>query len=388
MSVKENAAIVGIGATEFSKDSGRSEWRLAVEAVAAALKDGGVDPGDVDGMVTIATDNTDEIDVAKSLGTGDLRFFSRIPYGGGGGCGAVMQAALAVAAGVANVVVCYRAVNGRSGQRFGRPRVVPMNVSSQSVSSSWYSPFGLVTPAARAAVRACRYMHEVGVTSEDFGRIAVNGRKYAATNPAAWFYERPISLADHQESRLIADPLRLLDCCQESDGGVAMVITTVQRARHLRQPVVIVRAAAQAATWDQDVMTNYNRSSIGHLPEVGLLARQLWEMAEVGPRDVDVANIYDHFTPFVLMQLEELGFCARGEAAGFVQSGALELDGALPLNTNGGQLGEAYVHGFNGIAEAIRQVRGTAVNQVASVEVALVTSGSAIPTSGLVLGKE
>ncbi len=207
----------------------------------------------------------------------------------------------------------------------------------------------------------------------------------AATNPNAFFYERPITLADHQASRWIAEPLHLLDCCQESDGGVAIVVTSAERARDLPHRPVSISAAAQGSGPDQFVMTSYYRESISGLPEMGVVANQLWRQSGIGPDDVDVAVLYDHFTPFVLMQLEELGFCGRGEAAGFIADGRLELDGALPLNPNGGQLGEAYIHGMNGIAEATRQVRGTAVNQIADVETVLVTAGTGVPTSGLVL---
>lgn len=246
---------------------------------------------------------------------------------------------------------------------------------------------GLGTPAAMVAMFARRYMHEYGATSEDFGRIAVIDRKHAAANPHAWFHNRPITLDDHQSSRWIAEPLRLLDCCQESDGGVALVVTSAERARDLPNKPVRVKAATQGSSVDQFTMTSYYRDDLTRLPEMGVVARGLWEKSGIGPSDVDVAVLYDHFTPFVLVQLEELGFCGRGEAKDFVASGALELDGSLPLNPHGGQLGEAYLHGMNGIAEGVRQVRGTAVNQVANVEHVLVTAGTGVPTSGLVLGR-
>jgi len=387
--LRDRTAIVGIGATEFSKDSGRTELSLACEAVGAALADAGLDPADVDGMVTFSMDGTDEIEIARSLGIGDLTHFSRVPHGGGAACGTVGQAAMAIAAGVAEVVVCYRALNGRSWNRFGAgvQRQAPAP-TADLVHWGWYAPFGLVTPAHWVAMFARRYMHEYGATTEDFGRVTVADRRHAATNPAAWFHGRPITLADHQASRWIVEPLRLLDCCQESDGAVALVVTSLERARSLRRPPAVVRAAAQGAGTDQEVMTSYYREDVAGLPEMGLVGRQLWEMAGIGPADVQTAVLYDHFTPFVLTQLEELGFCLRGEARHLVADGGIEIGGRLPVNTNGGQLGEAYVHGMNGIAEAVRQVRGTSVNQVPGVDHVLVTAGTGVPTSGLVLGRD
>src|ERR1700691_1939712 len=380
-------AITGIGATEFSKESGRSELRLATEAVRSALDDAGIAPSEVDGLVTFAADTNPEIEVARTLGMGDLTFFSRIHYGGGAACATVHQAAMAVASGVADVAVCYRAFNERSGHRFGtgvQGRAPIAN--AENAHFSWYAPQGLLTPASWVAMFAQRYLYATGATTEDFGRVAVADRKHAATNPAAWFYGKPITLEDHQAARWIVDPLRLLDCCQETDGGQALVVTSVERARDLRQAPVVIEAAAQGSGNQQDMMTSYYRDDMSGLPEMGVVARQLWEMSGIGPADVQTAVLYDHFTPFVLCQLEELGFCGFGEAKDFVKDGGIELGGLLPVNTHGGQLGEAYLHGMNGIAEGVRQVRGTAVNQVSGVEHVVVTAGTGVPTSGLVLG--
>ncbi|MEX2031786.1 MAG: lipid-transfer protein, partial [Dehalococcoidia bacterium] len=241
-------AIVGIGATEFSKESGRSDLRLAIEACDAAIADAGLQPSQIDGMVTFTQDTNPEIEIAKNLGVGELSFFSRIHHGGGAACGTIQQAVLAVNAGVADYVVCYRAFNERSGHRFGAGvQDRPPAPTAETAHFSWYSPHGLLTPAQWVAMFATRYLHEYGATSEDFGRIAVADRKHAAKNPKAWFYEKPITLADHQESRWIVEPLHLLDCCQESDGGQALVITTPERARDLPSTPAIVRCAAQGA---------------------------------------------------------------------------------------------------------------------------------------------
>ncbi|MEU2855149.1 lipid-transfer protein [Streptomyces syringium] len=372
------AAVVGIGATEFSKDSGRSELALAAEAVRAALADAGLTAADVDGMVTFTMDTSPEITVAQATGIGELSFFSRVHYGGGAACATVQQAALAVASGLAEVVVCYRAFNERSGRRFGSG-VQRREPSAEGVALGWVLPFGLLTPASWVAMAARRYLHTYGLEPEVFGHVAVTARRHAATNPAAHFHGRPITLADHAASRWIAEPLRLLDCCQETDGGQALVVTSVERARTLRHPPAVIAAAAQGAGRAQEQMTSFYRDDLTGLPEMGLVARQLWRTSGLTPGDIDVGIVYDHFTPFVLTQLEEFGFCRPGEGADFVASGA------LPLNTHGGQLGEAYLHGMNGVAEAVRQVRGTAVNQVAGARHALVTAGTGVPTSGLVL---
>ncbi|MEU1074476.1 MULTISPECIES: lipid-transfer protein [unclassified Streptomyces] len=375
------AAIVGIGATEFSKDSGRSELKLAVEAVRAALDDAGLTPDDVDGMVTFTMDTSPEITVAQAAGIGELSFFSRIHYGGGAACATVQQAALAVASGVAEVVVCYRAFNERSGRRFGSG-VRHREPSAEGAALGWSLPFGLLTPASWVAMAAQRYLHTYGLTPEAFGQVAVVDRRHAATNPAAYFYGRPITLADHAASRWIVEPLRLLDCCQETDGGQAIVVTTAERARDLRRPPAVITAAAQGAGRRQEGMTSFYRDSLTGLPEMGVVARQLWRTSGLTPAEIDVAILYDHFTPFVLMQLEEFGFCGEGEAADFVAADA------LPLNTHGGQLGEAYLHGMNGIAEAVRQVRGLAANQIPDAGRVLVTAGTGVPTSGLILSAD
>ena len=381
-----DAAIVGIGATEFSKDSGRSELQLAAEAVRDALADAGLTPSDVDGLATFSMDANAEIAVARELGVPSLSFFSRVGYGGGAACATVQQAAMAVQTGIASVVVCYRAFNERSGSRFGRVQTAAAAApTSSGIDNSWHYPMGLGTPAATVAMFARRYMHEYGATSEDFGAVAVADRRHAATNPKAWFYNRPITLEDHQASRWIAEPLRLLDCCQESDGGVALVVTSRERAADLPNRPAFVAAAAQGSGTDQFTMNSYYREDLTGLPEMGVVARQLWQQSGLGPSDMSVAVLYDHFTPFVLVQLEELGFCPRGEARHFIADGALELDGRLPTNPHGGQLGEAYIHGMNGIAEGVRQLRGTAANQVSSAENVLVTAGTGVPTSALVL---
>ncbi len=387
--IARKTAIVGIGATEFSKDSGRSELQLAVEATLAAISDAGLKPGDIDGMVTYSADTNPDIDIARAAGIGELTFFSRVHYGGGACCGTILQAVLAVATGVATNVVCYRAFNERSGNRFGagvqnRPPVP----SAENAQFAWYAPFGLLTPAQWVAMFTRRYMHQYGASGDDLGRVAVAGRDFASTNPKAWFYNKPITLEDHQNSRYIAEPLRLLDCCQESDGGQAVVVTTLDRARDLPNRPAIIAGVAQGAGEKQDMMTSYYRDNIAHLPEMALVARQIWEMSEVGVKDLSCAILYDAFTPFVLMQLEDFGFCPRGQAKDYVKDGNIGRGAKTPINTHGGQLGEAYIHGMNGIAEGVRQIRGTSPNQLDKVENVLVSSGTGVPTSAMVLTQD
>lgn len=379
-------AIAGIGATEFSKNSGRSELRLAVEAVTAALDDAGIDRKEVDGLVTFTMDNNVEIEVARAIGATDLGFFSRPHYGGGGGCGGVLHAALAVAAGISEVCVVYRAMNERSQYRFGQPMGGALPPTSEYATLAYHSIHGIATAAAFIAMGMRRYMHETGATERDFANLAVNSRAFAATNPAAFFHGKPITLEQHLESRMICDPLRLLDCCQESDGAVAVVVVSAERAKSLRQKPAIIRAASQSAPRGQASMTSYYRDNIAPYDEVAFSAQQLYRMARMTPDDIRMAIIYDHFAPTILPSLEGLGFCAKGEAKDFIKGGTIGIGGRLPLNTNGGQVGEAYIHGMNGIAEAVRQIRGTAVNQVSDVGNVIVTSGSAVPTSGLILG--
>ncbi|MBF6144494.1 lipid-transfer protein [Nocardia nova] len=385
--LSRRAAIVGIGATDFSKDSGRSELRLAAEAVTAALADAGLTPADVDGLTTFTMDTNTQAAVARATGIPSLKFFSNIPFGGGAAAATVQQAAMAVATGVADVVVAYRAFNERSGNRFGQfaTHLATGNPSSSGVDNAFSYTHGLGTPAAQVAMVARRYMHVYGASSADFGRVAVADRKHAAVNPTAHFYGKPITLDDHQASRWIAEPLHLLDCCQETDGGVAIVVTSAERARDLPNKPALIAGAAQGSGADQYVMTSYYRDALTGLPEMGLVGDQLWAQSELRPEDMQAAILYDHFTPFVLMQLEELGFCGRGEAKDFVADGAIEIGGRLPLNTHGGQLGEAYIHGMNGIAEGVRQIRGSSVNQVEGLENIVVTAGTGVPTSGLVL---
>jgi acetyl-CoA acetyltransferase len=372
------AAIVGIGQTEFSKDAGRSETRLAAEAIVAALADAGLGTDDVDGLVSYTIDPVEETELVRALGIPEIGWSSRVPYGGGGSQGVLLHAAAAVASGAADVVVAYRALRARSGQRFGaaagRRGAGATSAHSGTTAMQWAFPYGVLTPASWMSLNATRYMHTFGVTSEDFGRAVVQLRGYAATNPNAHFFGKPIELADHQASRWIAEPcIRLFDCCQETDGSVALVITAADRARDTRDPVVI-ETAAGAALFEQEVASDHYRPDLSIMDGSVALARQLFDGSGISRDEIDVAMIYDAFSPILLMQLEALGFCGPGEAKDFIAEGNLGPKGSLPCNTNGGLIGEGYIHGMNLTLEAVRQLRGDAANQLDQPRLALVSA--------------
>jgi acetyl-CoA acetyltransferase len=372
-----SSAIAGIGQTEFSKDAGRSETRLACEAIVAALADAGLGPHDVDGLISYTIDPVEETELVRALGIPEVTWSSRVPYGGAGSQGVLLHAAAAVASGAADVVVAYRALRARSGGRFGAAKMrAPAATSAHSGTTAmqWSYPYGILTPASWMSLNATRYMHEFGVTSEDFGRAVVQLRDYAATNPKAHFFGKPITLADHQASRWIAEPcIRLFDCCQETDGSVAIVITAADRARDTRNPVVI-EVAAGSSLFEQEVASDHYRPDLSVMDGSMALATQLFDASGISRADVDVAMIYDAFSPILLMQLEGLGFCGLGEANDFIAEGNLGPKGALPCNTNGGLIGEGYIHGMNLTLEAVRQLRGDAANQLEEPQVALVSA--------------
>jgi len=370
------ASIIGIGQTEFSKDAGRSETQLASEAIVAAVTEAGLQVEDVDGLVSYTIDPVEETELVRSIGIPQIRWSSRVPYGGGGSQGVLLHAAAAVAVGAADVVVVYRAIKARSGARFGRAQVSGRAVSSHSGSTAgqWCSPYGVLTPASWMALNATRYMHLSGATSADFGRAVVQMRSYAATNPNAHFFGHPITLEDHQASRWIAEPcIRLFDCCQETDGAVALVITGPARAAGAAAPVTIA-AAGSSGLFEEEIASNHYRPELAFMDGSAALASQLFDASGISRDDVDVAMIYDAFTPILLMQLEGLGFCGFGEAKDFISDGHLGPEGKLPCNTNGGLIGEGYIHGLNLTTEAVRQLRGQSCNQIGEPDTVLVSA--------------
>jgi acetyl-CoA acetyltransferase len=379
------AAIAGIGATEFSKESGRSELQLAAECSKAACDDAGISPADIDGMITFTIDNSDEVTLARCLGVKDLAYTARIPGGGAAAAATIFQAMALVNSGVCKNVLIWRAMNERSQYRFGQNPMqsgMQMGYSAGNGTGSllWCVPFGAMTPASWAALQTSPYMRKYGVKSEDLGRLAVQQRLYASTNPKAWFYGRPITLEDHQNSKWIQEPwLRLLDCCQESDGGQAILVTSLERARDLKQKPVKIVGACQSIPYNVEVISNFYHDDLTIMPEAWGVAKRLYAQTGMKPSDMQAAMLYEAFSPHALMQLEAFGFCGAGEAKDFIKSGEIAIDGSLPINTHGGLLGEAYIHGMNSMAEGVRQLRGTSVNQVTkrSVENVLVSSGMA-----------
>jgi acetyl-CoA acetyltransferase len=382
--LRDKTAIVGIGHTEYSRDSGRSELTLACEAIGAAIADAGLTPADIDGITKYTMDNNDPIDIARNLGIPELRFAGEVNYGGGGGpVGTILMAAMAVATGQAKAVVAFRAMNERSGR--GTPRFGQASAAEgASGLHSYQAPYGLFSPAQMVALAARRHMHLYGTESRHFGEIAVTCRHHANLNPNAMMYGRPMSIDDHQNSRMIASPLHLLDCCLETDGGAALVITTADRARDLKHPPTYISGIGfGAGHWNhrsivKDMDSVHSESTV--------IAKHVFRDAGITHQDIDVLFIYDHFTPLVLMAIEDYGFCKRGEGKDFVSNGRLRWpDGELPMNTSGGNLSEGYMHGMQNTIEAVRQLRGLARCQVKNARHAFVSAGNAVPTSAMIL---
>jgi acetyl-CoA acetyltransferase len=392
MSLADRAAIVGIAESRYAKwgqIADRSEFQLALEVIVQAVEDAGLSLDEVDGLSSFSNDRNDGLLVATALGLPALRYADMTwIMGGGGACAAVGNAAMAVATGVARCVVVYRSICMGEFQRFGRP------LSSESVRPldrelGFALPFGLFNATIGMAMLVRRHMHLYGTTTRQLGAVAVACRAHANRNPAAVMHGRPMTLEDHARSPLVAEPFRLFDCCLETDGACALVVVAAERARDLKRRPVYVRAAAQGmgprygiGAWSMQYMPEEDYATGG----ARTVAANLYATAGLGPEDVDVAQIYDHYTGMVILSLEDFGFCRRGEGGAFVEGGRIEWPhGALPLNTAGGSLSEAYIHGLNHVVEGVKQMRGTAVSQVREAEVCLVASGTGIPTSALIL---
>ena len=268
-----------------------------------------------------------------------------------------------VNAGVCKNVLIWRAMNERSQYRFGQPSTDMAGYTNGHGTGTllWNIPFGAMTPASWGALQAQRYLWKYGLTNADLAHVCVQQRKYAAINPNAWFYQKPITVEDHQASKWIVEPvLRLLDCCQESDGGVAILVTSLDRARDLKQKPVRILGACQSIPYNVEVIANFHHDDMTVMPEAKGTAKRLYEMTGLGPQDMQAAMLYDAFSPHVLLQLEGFGFCKPGEAAAFVKSGGMAIDGALPVNTHGGLAGEAYIHGMNSMAEGVQKMLAVA----------------------------
>ncbi len=399
------ACIVGVGETRYARWGGitdASEHALALEAILKAVADAGFAVDEVDGLTSFADDRNDAAFLSADLGLPELRFANMVWMpGGGGGCAAVANAALAVESGQAEVVVAFRSLCQGQFHRFGqgpgarieRERTPSLRLAQSLLDAhlAFTLPFGVFNAPTAYALPMRRHMYLYGTTSEQMGLVAVTFRAHAARNPRAVMGQRPMTLADHQASPMIADPFRLFDCCLESDGACAVVVTTAERARNCRTRPVAVLASAQGTVqsygWGPFATVNISDEHFATGGATGV-AQRLWARAGVTPADVDVAQIYDHFSGLVLLSLEDFGFCARGEGGPFVASGALAWPhGMLPTNTHGGSLSEAYIHGLNHVVEGVRQLRGASTCQVDGAEVCLVTSAAGVPTSALLLGR-
>jgi len=390
MSWEAESCIVGIGETEYHKIgtvTERSEFELACEAIMNAADDAGIEVQEIDGFASYADDRNDGTRVAEALGIPGIDFTNMVWEGGGGGAAAaVMNAAMAVHSGAAEYVVAYRALCQGQFGRFGRAR----GGNDARGESAFARPFGLETPPQMYALMVQRYMHEYDVPEEHLGHVALTSREHANSNPRAVMGDRELTMKEYLDSRTIADPLKLYDCCLESDGACAMIVTSEDNARELDTQPVKVHSAAQGGGpgWGKGPLSSHNMP-LEHYPTANAdhVATELYSRADVGPEDVDVAQLYENFTGLVLMLMEDYGLAPRGEAGEHFAEGHTKWpDGDLPVNTAGGNLSEAYIHGFNCVAEGARQIRGTSPNQVEDAEVSLVASGPGVtPHSGLVL---
>jgi acetyl-CoA acetyltransferase len=399
------ACLVGVGETRYTKWGGitdASEHALACEAILNAVADAGLSIDDVDGLGSFANDRNEAIFLAADLGLPELRYADMVWLPGGGGASAsVANAARAVEAGDADVVVVYRSLCQGQFGRFGHgpgARRAPSASAPRlrrahtllDAQVAFTMPFGMFNPPIAYAMVLRRHMHLYGTTSEQLGHVAVTMRTHALRNPRAVMGDRPLTLEEHQASRLVAEPFHLFDCCLENDGACAVVVTTRERARDLAHKPVEVLAGAQGTPhrFGHGQYVNVNLPDELYASGGGQeVARRVFARAGLTPADVDVAMVYDHFSGLVLLALEDFGFCQRGEGGPFVESGALAWGtGALPTNTHGGSLSEAYIHGLNHVVEGVRQLRGDSTCPVPDAEVCLVTSAAGVPTSALLLG--
>jgi acetyl-CoA acetyltransferase len=378
--IQDKVAVVGIGQLPFAKDIGRPISDTAVEAIQLALEDAGLENEDVDGMSMLEMEATHEVSIARRLGVRQLTWWDKISYGGGASSATLMHAAAAVASGLATVVTCHRARN--RGSRTSRPWSQERGLVRDD--KALHTPWGLIRPVDVIGMWAHRHMHDYGTTREHLGNVAIAARTHARRNPLAMMRGRPLDMETYLEGRVIGYPLTLYDCCLETDGALACVVTSVERARDLRQKPVLIHSVAQASGPNPVHLANYNNSP-GMETTSRWCAELLWKRSLLGPADMGCAQIYDAFTPLVVMGLEDYGFCKRGEGGPFTEGGRIELGGQLPVLTSGGGLSEAYVHGFNLLLEGVRQIRGTSVNQVPGCAATLVTGASGVATSAVVL---
>ena len=381
--LKDQTAIVGIGQTEFGKNLEHTELQLACMAIRNALDDAGIDASDVDALGCFTQETTPEFEIARNLGFGELHFFGQVAHGGGAVCGAIGQVAMAIALGIAKVGVVWRS------RKRGDPSKRQWAGVQPRIDDhwKWSRPHGLSRPVDEVAMLMRRYMHDHGATREQLAAVALTQRAYARRNPDALMRDREMGLEDYLEARMISDPLCLFDNCLESDGAIAIVLTATDRAADCRHRPALIHAFSQGMSREHQLMTDYHGAD-PFVSSSSATARNLWRQSDLAPPDIDVAQIYDAFSPLVLFSLENYGFCGRGEAAAMAGSGALGEGGQLPVNTSGGSLSEVYLHGANLVTEGVRQIRGTSPNQVSDARNCFISTCDSTPNGALILRRQ
>jgi acetyl-CoA acetyltransferase len=385
--LRGKAAIVGVGETTYWRHgkSPHSEFKLALQAILAACQDAGIDPRRIDGFASYSNDRNEPSRIAAALGLPALRF-SNMNWGGGGGGGsaAVGNAAAAVACGMADCVVVFRALAQGQFQRFGA--APPGGVASGE--QAFNAPYGVMSPAQRYAMRAMRFLHENRIAPSAQRAIALASYHHAQANPRAVMHGRPLSEQAYDASRWIVEPWRLFDCCQENDGAAALIVVPAEQAGDLRQRPAYLLGSAQGSEHRNGARCH--NAPLYATSSFTTVAPQLYAMAGVKPHEVDVVQSYENFTGGVLMSLVEHGFFAAEEATGFLtKENLIAPAGKLPLNTSGGNLAECYMHGLELQVEAVRQLRGQSTAQVPDAEVSMVISGPMVtPVSSMILGAE
>lgn len=367
MNLRGKCAITGIGETAYTKVSGNSSFAHQIGASLSAISDAGLTPRDIDGIIPIGLTGAPAEAFVMEFGIPDLRYSAVTPMGGASGIGAIQTAMAVIEAGICNHVLVPSGRNVSSGARAG---VRIHQMPQFHLITEYEYPLGAVSPAQLYAPMARRHMEMFGTTSRQFAEVAITMRAHAALNGNA-LMSKPISVEDHQASRMITDPFRLLDCSLESDGGAAFIVSSTERAWNMAQPVVRILGVAEGHPDSPSAITH--RKDMTRLG-IAKAAPIAFRMAGVGPADIDVAEIYDCFTWVLICQLEDMGFCGKGEGGAFVEGGRLRLDGALPTNTHGGLLSQAHMLGMNHIVELVRQLRGQGDKaQVRNAETGLAT---------------
>jgi acetyl-CoA acetyltransferase len=385
-SLKDKACIVGVGESTFTRCSGKTELQLMLEASARALDDAGLRPHDIDGIVGPPLGASAE-HFAANLGIEDLRYSTYVQMGGASPVVALQSAAMAVAFGVAGCVLVPFGWNGYSVMRVssggqGGNASAPPNPLSNTIGA-YYLPYGAVAPVQWYAWLATRHMKLYGTPFETMGAIAVTSRKHAQLNPRAYMRGRPLTMDDYLKSRWVSYPFRLYDCCLETDAAGAVIVTSSERARDLRRPPVYISGVAEGHPYPaDDIPARPDPFVIG----LTFAAPKALRMAGVTPADLDFAEIYDCFTYVVMLQIEALGLCKRGEVKDFVTLERIGLGGEFPINTHGGLHSEAHVWGISHIVEATRQLRRECgERQVKDAEVGLVTGWGDFGDGGLAI---